>query len=170
MQPRRHRPTDIPCVSAVSVQSRCHHTPRSCLTIRLRILHRWCSLINTNPMLLVNPRINARTAVELVALSKSTTNGMNYATAGIGGLTHFASIFRVRNQIPLTAVTYRGGALATAAIVSGEVPFLAREYVRRNGATRVRHCPCSSHYHWQAQLVCAADSDTHGTRACGLSY
>ena len=83
------------------------------------------SLINTNPMvLLVNPRINATTAVELVALSKSTTNGMNYATAGIGGLTHFAAeLLRVRNQMPLTAVTYRGGALATAAIISGEVPF-----------------------------------------------
>ena len=83
------------------------------------------SLINTNPMvLLVNPKVQAATAVELVALSKSTAGGMNYASAGIGGLTHFAAeILKVRNQMPLTAVIYRGGALAAAAIVSGEVPF-----------------------------------------------
>lgn len=83
------------------------------------------SVINTNPMvLLVNPKVKATTAVELVALSKSTAGGMNYAHAGIGGLTHFAAeIFRVRNKMPLNAVPYRGGALATTAIVSGEVPF-----------------------------------------------
>lgn len=83
------------------------------------------SLVNTNPVvLLVNPKVPANTAVELVALSKSTPGGMNYGTGGVGGLTHYsAEILRVRNQMPLTTVPYRGGALATAAIVSGEVPF-----------------------------------------------
>ena len=95
------------------------------------------SLINTNPMvLLVNSNVKAATAVELVALSKSTAGGMNYATAGIGGLTHFAAeIFRVRNQMPLTAVTYRGCALATTAIVTGEVPF---GFASMNASTMVR--------------------------------
>jgi tripartite-type tricarboxylate transporter receptor subunit TctC len=83
------------------------------------------SLVNTNPLvLLVNNKVNARTGQELVALSKSTPGGMNYGTGGVGGLTHFAAeILRVRNNMPVTTVPYRGGALATAAIVSGEVPF-----------------------------------------------
>jgi tripartite-type tricarboxylate transporter receptor subunit TctC len=83
------------------------------------------SLVNTNPLLLlINPKINAQTGRDLVALSKSTPGGMNYGTGGIGGLTHFsAEILRAKNQMPVTTVPYRGGALATAAIVSGEVPF-----------------------------------------------
>jgi tripartite-type tricarboxylate transporter receptor subunit TctC len=83
------------------------------------------SLVNTNPLvLLVNPQVNARTGRELVALSRSTPGGMNYATGGIGGLTHFsAEILRVKNHMPVSTVPYRGGVLATAAIVSGEVPF-----------------------------------------------
>jgi tripartite-type tricarboxylate transporter receptor subunit TctC len=83
------------------------------------------SLVNTNPLvLLVNPKLNVKTGRDLVALSKSTPGGMNYSTGGVGGLTHFsAEILRVRNQMPVTTVPYRGGALATLAIVSGEVPF-----------------------------------------------
>jgi tripartite-type tricarboxylate transporter receptor subunit TctC len=83
------------------------------------------SLVNTNPLLLlVNPKINVKTGRELVALSKSTPGGMNYSTGGVGGLTHYsAEILRLKNHMPVTTVPYRGGALATLAIVSGEVPF-----------------------------------------------
>ena len=83
------------------------------------------SLVNTNPLvLIVNPKVNAKTATELVALAKSTPGGMTYGTGGIGGLMHYsAEIFRVKTNSPLTTVPYRGGALATTAVVSGEVPF-----------------------------------------------
>jgi len=83
------------------------------------------SLVNTNPLvLLVNGKINAKTGRELVELSKKTPGGMNYSTGGVGGLSHFsAEVLRVKNQMPVTTVPYRGGALATTAIMSGEVPF-----------------------------------------------
>ena len=83
------------------------------------------SLVNTNPLvLIVNPKVNAKTATELVALAKSTPGGLSYGTGGIGGLMHYsAEIFRVKTNAPLTTVPYRGGALATTAVVSGEVPF-----------------------------------------------
>jgi tripartite-type tricarboxylate transporter receptor subunit TctC len=83
------------------------------------------SLVNTNPLvLIVNPKVNAKTAAELVALAKSTPGGLSYGTGGMGGLMHFsAEIFRVKTNSPLTTVPYRGGALATTAVVSGEVPF-----------------------------------------------
>jgi tripartite-type tricarboxylate transporter receptor subunit TctC len=81
------------------------------------------SLVNTNPLLLlVNAKVNAKTGRELVELSKKTPGGMNYSTGGIGGLSHFsAEVLRVKNQMPVTTVPYRGGALATTAIMSGEV-------------------------------------------------
>jgi tripartite-type tricarboxylate transporter receptor subunit TctC len=81
------------------------------------------SLINTNPLILiVNPKLEAKTAAELSLLSKKTPNGLSYSTVGSGGLVTFAAeIFRVQTGSNLVGVAYRGGALATTAVVSGEV-------------------------------------------------
>jgi len=81
------------------------------------------SLINTNPLILiVNPKLEAKTAAELALLSKKTPGGLSYSTVGSGGLVTFAAeIFRVQTGSNLVAVAYRGGALATTAVVSGEV-------------------------------------------------
>ena len=81
------------------------------------------SLINTNPLILiVNPRVEAKTAAELVALSKRLPDGLRYGTVGASGLATFAAeIFRAKTGSNLTAVPYRGGALATTAVVTGEV-------------------------------------------------
>ena len=81
------------------------------------------SLINTNPLVLVvNPNVKAQSAADLVALSKSTPEGLSYGTVGAGGLMQFAAeIFRVKTGSKFTSVPYRGGALATTAVVSGEV-------------------------------------------------
>jgi tripartite-type tricarboxylate transporter receptor subunit TctC len=81
------------------------------------------SLINTNPLILiVNPKVEAKTAAELVALSKRRPDGLRYGTVGARGLaTYAAEIFRAKTGANLTAVPYRGGALATTAVVSGEV-------------------------------------------------
>ena len=62
------------------------------------------------------------TAAEVAALSKARPQGLSYGTVGAGGLMQFAAeIFRVKTGSNFTAVPYRGGALATAAVVSGEV-------------------------------------------------
>jgi tripartite-type tricarboxylate transporter receptor subunit TctC len=81
------------------------------------------SLINTNPLvMIVNPKVEAKTAAEIVALSKKTPGGLSYGTVGAGGLVTFsADIFKAQTGANLTAVPYRGGALATAAVVTGEV-------------------------------------------------
>jgi tripartite-type tricarboxylate transporter receptor subunit TctC len=81
------------------------------------------SLINTNPLILiVNPKVEARSGAELAALSKSTPGGLSYGTVGAGGLMQFAAeIFRVKTGSKFTSVPYRGGAIATMAVVSGEV-------------------------------------------------
>jgi tripartite-type tricarboxylate transporter receptor subunit TctC len=81
------------------------------------------SLVNTNPLILiVNQKVDAKSGAELAALSKSTPGGLSYGTVGAGGLMQFAAeIFRVKTDSKFTSVPYRGGALATAAVVSGEV-------------------------------------------------
>jgi tripartite-type tricarboxylate transporter receptor subunit TctC len=81
------------------------------------------SLINTNPLVLVvNPNVEAKTAAEVATLSKRRPEGLSYGTVGAGGLMQFAAeIFRAKTGSNFTAVPYRGGALATAAVVSGEV-------------------------------------------------
>jgi tripartite-type tricarboxylate transporter receptor subunit TctC len=81
------------------------------------------SMINTNPLvLIVNPKVEAKSAAELITRSKITSGGLAYSSVGAGGLVTFsAEIFRVETGANLVAVPYRGGALATAAVVSGEV-------------------------------------------------
>lgn len=81
------------------------------------------SLVNTNPLILiVNPKVSANSGAELAALSRTTPGGLSYGTVGAGGLMQFAAeIFRVKTDSKFTSVPYRGGALATAAVVSGEV-------------------------------------------------
>ncbi len=81
------------------------------------------SLINTNALvLIVNPKLAANSAADLPPLSKSTPNGLSYSTVGAGGLVTFsAEIFRVQTGSNLVGVPYRGGALATTAVVSGDV-------------------------------------------------
>jgi tripartite-type tricarboxylate transporter receptor subunit TctC len=81
------------------------------------------SLLNTNPLiLLVNPAVKANSVPELIALSKSTPNGLNYSSSGIGGLMYFsAELFKSKTGANLTHVPYRGGAPATAAVIAGDV-------------------------------------------------
>ncbi len=81
------------------------------------------SLLNTNPLiLLVNPEVKAKSVPELIALAKSTPAGLNYSSSGIGGLMYFsAELFKSKTGANITHVPYRGGAPATAAVISGEV-------------------------------------------------
>ena len=81
------------------------------------------SLLNTNPMiLLVNPNVKANNVKELVALAKANPTALNYSSSGLGGLMYFsAELFKSRTGAPMTHVPYRGGAPATAAVISGEV-------------------------------------------------
>jgi tripartite-type tricarboxylate transporter receptor subunit TctC len=79
--------------------------------------------LNTNPLiLLVNPAVKANSVPELIALTKSTPNGLNYSSSGIGGLMYFsAELFKSKTGANLAHVPYRGGAPATAAVIAGDV-------------------------------------------------
>jgi tripartite-type tricarboxylate transporter receptor subunit TctC len=72
-------------------------------------------------VLAVNPRVQAQTAQELVALLKANPGRLNLATAGIGSGVHVgAELFRSLMQVQVELVHYRGGGPGVAALVSGE--------------------------------------------------
>jgi tripartite-type tricarboxylate transporter receptor subunit TctC len=74
--------------------------------------------------LAVNPRVEARTAAELVALIRANPGRLNFASAGIGSGVHLAGLVML-NKLNLQAemVHYRGGGPGVAALVSGEAQF-----------------------------------------------
>jgi tripartite-type tricarboxylate transporter receptor subunit TctC len=72
-------------------------------------------------VLVVYPRLPARTAQELVALLKATPDRYNLATAGIGSGVHVgAELFRTIAQAQVELVHYRGGGPSVAALIAGE--------------------------------------------------
>jgi tripartite-type tricarboxylate transporter receptor subunit TctC len=84
------------------------------------------SLVNTNALiLLVHPSVRASTVSELIAMAKTRPGELNYGSPGVGGLIYFsAELFQSMTATKFTHVSYRGGALATQAVVSGEVQLL----------------------------------------------
>jgi tripartite-type tricarboxylate transporter receptor subunit TctC len=75
-------------------------------------------------VLVVNPRVEARTAAELVAFLRANPGRANFASAGIGSGVHLAGlVFMNRMNVQAEMVHYRGGGPGVAALVSGESQF-----------------------------------------------
>jgi tripartite-type tricarboxylate transporter receptor subunit TctC len=71
------------------------------------------------------PSLPATDMPSLIALAKATPGGLNYATPGIGTLTHLAGELLERaTGITLTHVPYAGGAPAQVDVMAGRVPLL----------------------------------------------
>jgi tripartite-type tricarboxylate transporter receptor subunit TctC len=75
-------------------------------------------------LLVVNPRVEARTAQEFVALLRANPGRFNYASAGIGSGPHIGGLlFMSRMNVQAETVHYRGGGPGVAAMVAGEAHF-----------------------------------------------
>lgn len=75
-------------------------------------------------LLVVNPRVEARTAQEFVALLRANPGRFNYASAGLGSGPHIAGLLLMsRMNLEFETVHYRGGGPGVAAMVSGEAHF-----------------------------------------------
>ncbi|WP_198372549.1 Bug family tripartite tricarboxylate transporter substrate binding protein [Roseomonas rosulenta] len=75
-------------------------------------------------LLVVNPRVEARTAEEFVALLRASPGRFNYASAGIGSGPHIGGLlFMSRMNVTAETVHYRGGGPGVAAMASGEAHF-----------------------------------------------
>jgi tripartite-type tricarboxylate transporter receptor subunit TctC len=101
------------------------------------------TMMATSPALLVVfPKVPAKTLDELIALAKSKPGTLNYASGGVGAATHLAGeLMNLAAGIEIKHIPYKGTGPALTAVLSGEVDmgFLgissARQYVE-SGALR----------------------------------
>jgi len=72
-------------------------------------------------VMVIHPSIPAATAREFIALIKAKPGQLNYASAGIGGIQHFASEqFKAKTGSDMVHVPYKGGGPAVLAVLAGE--------------------------------------------------
>lgn len=78
--------------------------------------------VNVTSVLIVNPAVKAATLGELIELARAQPGKMNYASSGIGTVTHLAGeLFKNMANVQIATVMYKGGAPALTAILRGEV-------------------------------------------------
>ena len=80
--------------------------------------------VATSPSaLIVATHIPAKTVAELVAYSKTVKGKMNYASAGVGSVSHLNfEVFKDAVGMEAVHIPYKGGGAAIADIVAGHVP------------------------------------------------
>ena len=76
----------------------------------------------TAEVLAVNPSITARSVAELVSLAKAQPGKLRFGSAGTGSLPHLeGELLKVRAQIDMVHVPYRGGGPAVVGLLGNEV-------------------------------------------------
>jgi tripartite-type tricarboxylate transporter receptor subunit TctC len=80
--------------------------------------------VASSPLVLVLANnVKANTIQELIAYSKSGPQKMNYASAGIGSVTHLVmEVFRDGAGMDAVHVPYKGGGQAVADVIAGHIP------------------------------------------------
>ncbi len=80
------------------------------------------SLVTMSPfLLLVNPAVPAKTLRDLIALSKSKPDSLNFGTAGIGSVAHLGGEqFKAISGAQIMHVPYKGASQSLIALLSGE--------------------------------------------------
>jgi tripartite-type tricarboxylate transporter receptor subunit TctC len=80
------------------------------------------SVTTSSIFLCVNPRIGVRDIAGFIAKAKAEPGKMSYGSSGAGGSAHVATeLFLGDAGIQVESVTYRGGAPALQALITGEV-------------------------------------------------
>ena len=87
------------------------------------------SLIGAAPQLLVvYPGVPAKSVKELIALAKSSKDGLTYGGSGIGTLPHLGGeMFRVITGASMTHVSYKGTVLAILDLIGGRIQMVASD-------------------------------------------
>jgi tripartite-type tricarboxylate transporter receptor subunit TctC len=79
-----------------------------------------CQTTDYQYVLVVNPKVPANTAAELVALAKKDPEKLTYSSAGVGSGNHLSgALFAEAAGIALTHVPYKGTGPALADVMSG---------------------------------------------------
>jgi tripartite-type tricarboxylate transporter receptor subunit TctC len=85
------------------------------------------SIIAVSPFVIVVPKdLPVATLKEFVDYAKARPDQLNFGSAGVGALSHFASeLFVRRAELKMTHVPYRGGALALSDLLGGNIQMLS---------------------------------------------
>ena len=79
-------------------------------------------LVHSPNVMVVNPALPVRSVAEFIAYTKANPGKVNMASPGTGTAVHMAGeMFKLMTGANMTHVPYRGGAPATADMISGQV-------------------------------------------------
>jgi tripartite-type tricarboxylate transporter receptor subunit TctC len=79
-------------------------------------------------LLVVGPRVPARTVAELVALARRQPGKLTFGSAGNGSSPHLAGeLFRLRAGLDLVHVPYRGAAPAVTDLLAGQIDMMVAD-------------------------------------------
>jgi tripartite-type tricarboxylate transporter receptor subunit TctC len=104
-------------------------------------------------VLIVHPSVTASDVKEFLALAKQKPGALNFGSAGNGSSTHMiAELFKLKANVDLTHVPYRGSAPALNDLVAGQIqimfenlptalPFIQSGTVRALGVTSATRSP-----------------------------
>ena len=83
-------------------------------------------LVGESPnALVVNPKVQAASIQELIALAKSKPGGLNYGSSGSGTTVHLsAELFSVMTGIRMVHVPHKGAAEALASLLGGQTDLM----------------------------------------------
>ena len=86
----------------------------------------YISLVASTPLLLVvNPALPIHSVAELIALAKSRSGQLNYASSGTGTIVHLAGeMFKTLAHVEMVHVPYKGSSPAVTAVMAGDVALL----------------------------------------------
>ncbi|HEY6258952.1 MAG TPA: tripartite tricarboxylate transporter substrate binding protein [Xanthobacteraceae bacterium] len=84
------------------------------------------SLVGSQPnILVVNPKVPAKSMADLIALAKQKPGALNYASSGLGTAAHLAgALFRAQADIDIVHVAYKGAAPALQDVIGGQVQMM----------------------------------------------
>lgn len=82
-------------------------------------------LVSLPNVLVVNPKVEAKTVKELVALAKAKPGTLSFASQGMGSSGHIAGEqFRLLTSTDIVHVPYKGAAPALQDLIGGHVPMM----------------------------------------------
>ncbi len=84
------------------------------------------SLISTGPnILIVNPKVPAKSLGELIDLAKTGSDKLNYGTSGPGSISHLAGeMFKNLTGVSAVEIPYKGGILGVQDLVAGHIQYI----------------------------------------------
>lgn len=84
------------------------------------------AIIAASPVVLVvNPNVPVKSVAELVALAKAQPGKLQYASAGIGSVTHLAGeLFKYTAKVDMLHVPFRGAGPATIDVIGGRASLM----------------------------------------------